>query len=320
MSMQRILEKNDWNTFVISRTRDAGSEFLQSWEWGLFQKELGRESYFLKIQDDNGIISQCLFIKYKLPFNKCYLYSPRPLVFNEEHLKILIEGLKELTGKEKTIFIRCDLRSNNDLEGFKRINDVQPSKTTILDLRKTEEEILFPMHHKTRYNIRLAKRYGVKVFRSEKEEHQKIFLNLLHQTAKREKFRIYSDDYYIRLLNFKSDFSRLYLAEHQNKILAAHLLIFFGRTATYLHGASSRENREVMAPYLLHWESIKEAKKSGFHFYDFWGIDEKKWPGLTRFKMGFGGRKILCPGTFDLPLSDYWCNLYKLSKTCFRLF
>ena len=69
-----------------------------------------------------------------------------------------------------------------------------------------------------------------------------------------------------------------------------------------------------MAPYLLQWEQIKEAKKRGCIEYDFWGIDDKKWPGVTRFKKGFGGQEITYPGAFDLIFQPIWYRLYKIAK------
>jgi len=317
-----VSEKNAWNNFIIAQSRKTGSEFLQSWEWGLFQKESGRKIWFLGIQDKDKIVNQVLVIKHKLIFGRSYFYVPRPFLdFNKEDEKFLIKAIKEITKGKKIIFLRWDLRKKEiQTKSLKRVRDGQPSKTVILDLEKSEEEILFQMRPKTRYNIRLAQKYGVEVFEGKEQKYQKAFSDLLHQTAEREKFKIYPDNYYSRLLNFDPKFARLYLARYKNKILAGHLLIFFGKTVTYLHGASSRENREVMAPHLLHWETIRQAKKQDYQFYDFWGIDEKKWPGLTRFKKGFGGREVFHAGTFDLPLSDYWYKLYKLGKVCFRLF
>lgn len=317
-----IPEKNAWNNFIAAQSRETGSEFLQSWEWGLFQRKLGRKIWFLGIQDKDEILNQLLIIRHKLPFGQGYFYFPRPFFdFNGKGAEFLIKEIKEIAKREKIIFLRWDLRKNEvEKKGLRRIREVQPQKTVILNLEKSEGKILFQMHPKTRYNIRLAQKYGVEIFESREQKHQKAFLNLLHQTAGREKFKIYSDDYYFRLLNFDPKFVRLYLARYNGKILAGHLLIFFNKTVTYLHGASSRENREVMSPHLLHWESIKRAKEQGYEFYDFWGIDERKWPGLTRFKKGFGGREISHAGTFDLPLSDYWYRLYELGKVCFRLF
>ena len=70
----------------------------------------------------------------------------------------------------------------------------------------------------------------------------------------------------------------------------------------------------MMAPYYLHWELIKVAKKYGLNNYDFWGIDAKRDPGVTRFKLNWGGQTIEYPGSFDLPVSKFWYLVYKLLR------
>ncbi len=107
----------------------------------------------------------------------------------------------------------------------------------------------------------------------------------------------------------------LFLADFKNKIIAANIVVFWEKTAIYLHGASDYEQRNLMAPHLLQWEQIKEAKKRGCIEYDFWGIDEKKWPGVTRFKKGFGGREVEYPGAFDLIFQPVWYKIYKIGRT-----
>jgi len=49
-------------------------------------------------------------------------------------------------------------------------------------------------------------------------------------------------------------------------------------------------------------------------FYDFWGIDEEKWPGVTRFKKGFNGRETIYPGAYDLVFQPLWYKVYKLTR------
>lgn len=315
MQLKEIKERKIWNDFIITSSEKPGGEFLQSWEWGDFQRQLGKEVHFWATEDNQRVIDQILLIEYKLPFNKKYLYSPR-VSLKRDSLDRLIEEIK----KEKDfIFFRFDLKNDDfNLTTGKRIRDVQPSKTTVLDLKKSEEEIFSQMHPKTRYNIRLAQKHGVLVFEDKEKRYLKDFLFLLRQTSKREGFKIYSDEYYFHLLNLNPNFVRLYLAKYQERILAGHLLIFFGKTVTYLHGGSCRNHKEVMAPYLLHWEAIKQAKRDNFYFYDFWGINENKWPGLTRFKTNFGGQTIFYQGTFDLPFNMFWYELYKLGRLCFR--
>ncbi len=197
------------------------------------------------------------------------------------------------------------------INNFRKTKDVQPSKTLILTLAGPEEEILARMHSKTRYNIRLAQKHGVKVSTSNDIE---IFLFLLHQTTKRDKFKAHADEYYRHLLSLGPSFVKLYFAEYKNKILAANMMVFFGKTVTYLHGASSNQHRPVMAPHFLHWSIISQVKKDGYAYYDFWGISQKKWPSLTCFKKSFGGRVVDYPGTYDLVLDKKWYFLYKIGK------
>jgi lipid II:glycine glycyltransferase (peptidoglycan interpeptide bridge formation enzyme) len=306
------LNKKIWNDFVF---KFKPNQFLQSFEWGEFRKRLGHKVFYLK--RDWG---QALIIKFKLPFKKNYLYSPRgPLLinFDQKNIGNFLKDIKELGKEEKSIFFRYEPISFDKLKEItieaKKVKDFQPSKTLILDLSISETEILNEMHYKTRYNIRLAYKKGVKVRLGDLNEVEK-FLKLLKETAKRKRIKIYSEDYYYKLLSLNKDFAKLFFAEYEKKILAANIVIFFGDTVTYLFGGSSKEHRNLMAPHLLQWEIISQAKKEGYKFYDFWGIDEKKWPGVTRFKLGFGGRIITYPGTYDLVFNSFIYQLYNFGK------
>ena len=211
---------------------------------------------------------------------------------------------------------------------IKKTKPIQPQHTLILDITKSEEEILARMKQKTRYNIRLAERKGVKIKKISQPNDQEIqtFLNLSSQTSKRDKFQIHPKEYYQKMLKIlgANSMAGLFLAEYQNKIIAANIIIFFSDKAVYSHGASSDSHREAMAPYLLHWEQIKEAKKLGCQSYDFWGIEKiknngqrtmnKNWTGITRFKKGFGGEEISYPKSYDIIFDPvkYW--IYRIGK------
>ena len=310
MVIKKVLEQKEWDDFVLLN----GEQFLQSWQWGEFQKNLGRKIWRMAVYENNEIVAAALIIKYQLLFNKSYFYSPRGPIFKKlEAHKILLEEIKEIAKEENVIFWRIEPSTDGKIFGSKKVADVQPSKTVILDLKKTSDEIFTKMHSKTRYNIRLAEKQGVKIY-EKTGEGAEVFLKLLKETSLRDQFRAHPDNYYSHLLNFNPQFVRLYVAEYENKILAANLMIFSSKTATYLHGASSNLHRNVMAPYLLHWFIIQEAVKNGYFYYDFWGIDEKKWPGVTRFKKGFNGEEVIYPGTFDLPFSNFWYNVYRVGK------
>jgi len=112
----------------------------------------------------------------------------------------------------------------------------------------------------------------------------------------------------------------LFIAELEEKVIAANIVVICGNRATYLHGATDNNERSLMAPHLLQWEQIEYAKSLGCVKYDFWGIvnehtlDKRgeSWEGFTRFKKGFGGYEVNYVGYFDYPLSILWHLLYRL--------
>lgn len=294
------MNQAEWNNFVLEH---QGS-FLQSWEWGELQREYGR-----KVWREQG----AQIIRYELPANRGYFFSPYgPVIWQEE----IINWLEENAAKEKCIFWRYEPKEKIDINA-RRVRDHHPSQTLVLDLRQSEETLLQQMHAKTRYNIHLAHRHGVAIKVSQDMREIEIFYELMRETAQRQKIRIHPKSYYQLMLHTLGDrgMLKMYLAEYQTNVLAVAVMIYFGQTVTYLHGAMSQENKNVMAPYLLHWRAMQEARQAGFSFYDFFGIsDSPKWRGITRFKKGFGGREVQYAGTWELPLNNLWYKAYHLAK------
>lgn len=285
--------------------------FLQSSDWTDFQKSLGREVWQI-----DGID----VIKRNLPFGKSYLYSPR--CRGDFLSKDFLKKVRNIAKKENAIFFKIEpsyvesdstSESKPSLEkfGFVKGQDIQPRKTLILDITKSEKELLAQMHHKTRYNIRLAERKNIKIKKS--KEKFEDFWKLLQQTTKRDGFQPHPGEYYKKMLEIPG--VELFAT---TKVIAANIVVFYKKTAIYLHGASDYKYRNLMAPYLLQWHQILEAKKQGCTEYDFWGIDEKKWPGVTRFKKGFNGREVEYPGAYDLVFQPIWYKIYKLARKAMR--
>jgi lipid II:glycine glycyltransferase (peptidoglycan interpeptide bridge formation enzyme) len=273
--------------------------FLQSKEWADFQKSLGRKVWQI---DSVGVI------KHNLPFGKSYLYSPR--CRGNFLLEDFLKKIKEIAKKENAIFFKVEPTEINKKFGLRKSKDIQPRKTLILDITKSEQELLNQMHYKTRYNIGLAEKKGVRIKRDKNLFED--FWKLMEETTKRDGFKPHPKEYYKKMLEIPE--VELFGAKFGNKIIAANIVVFYNKTAIYLHGASDYEHRNLMAPHLLQWEQIKEAKKRGCAEYDFWGIDEQKWPGVTRFKKGFGGQEVIYPGAYDLIFQPAWYKIYKLVK------
>lgn len=301
--------------------------FFQSKEWFDFQKSLGREVFFYEREGvKTGII------KLPLPFEKSYLYIPHgpEMDFNQmvrgidNEIRNFLQYLKELAKEQNAIFVKAE-PLNDSVAQFlaknkfkKSKKEMQPSRTVVLDLTQNEDEILSNLYHKTRYNIKVADKNGITVKPSDDLE---SFWKLMKKTAKRDKFSSHPKEYYEKLLNFFRDNSeisaKLFLAYHYDHPVAGLILLTHKNIGYYLHGVSDYSFRSLMAPYLLHWSVVNFLKKEGFEKYDWWGIDARRWPGVTRFKLGWGGRTVEYPGSFDLTASFWWYQAYKLGRKLF---
>jgi len=131
-------------------------------------------------------------------------------------------------------------------------------------------------------------------------------------TSERDAFRLHDASHYRGLL--KAENIKLFFASYKGKNIATALICFYKNRVTYMHGASDNEARNLMAPYLLQWTVIKKARQESYKYYDFYGIDEKKWPGVTRFKLGFGGFVKDYPGTCDFVFRPLIYNLYEILR------
>lgn len=326
MQIINITDKRQLNDFIGSQTK---SQFLQSWQWGEFQKEVSGTVWRIGvIEDDGRLLASAKLVKKQLPMGRSYFYCGRGPVMGDTKRSALImnelfKTIKDFAVEEGAMFLRFEPISEFKISDFNfsisQTIDVQPSQTLILDLTKSEEEVLQGMHQKTRYNIRLAEKKGVKIIEAGADRFEE-FWQLLASTGDRDNFNLHGRSYYQAMLKTDNSFVKLLFAEYKGKLLTGNLVVFFGDTATYIHGGSSNENREVMAPYALQWHTIKLAKQAGFKYYDFHGIDEIKWPGVTRFKMGYGGQIVKYPGTFDLVYDDAWYSIYKMIRKVRRTF
>ena len=302
------------------------TSFLQTREWLDFQNHVGNKTW---VFNDGKIKAN--IIRHDMAFGQNYLYIPHgPEIYLEDikggiqnEIKGFISYITKLARENKSIFIKIEPFSDIVMElmyrrGFMRSSKhIQPQKTVVVNLNLSEEELLSRMHQKTRYNINLATKKGMAF--KEKNDVQ-TFWKLLKKTAEADNFHTHSEGYYKKLIDFfldKDILSKTFFVEYEGKSIAGAVVLVHDDTAYYIHGAMDRDYKNLMAPYFLHWEIMKWAKNHGLVFYDFWGIDARKWSGVTRFKLGWGGNTVEYPGSFDFPVnrSRYWA--YRIVRKIF---
>jgi len=312
MKLIDIENKEQLDSFVKAKADCKGAEFLQSFDWGEIKKGQGEKIVRKGVLTDDGLEAIATLIKRPVFFGLHYWYIPRGPLGDELAMKTLLGDLKK---DNRCVFIRIEpLR---ELIGRKAI-DLQPKKTLLLDLGISEEELLKRMHQKTRYNIRLAEKKGVEIIEGDINDFDG-FWELMKLTGKRDAFRLHGKQHYYDLLKYGKENIKIFFAKYNDKYIATAMFSSWGDKVTYLHGASDNSFRNVMAPYLLQWNVIKTAKRKGYIYYDFFGVDEKKWPGVTRFKLGFGGRVESYAGTFDYVCRPLLYLVYNITRKIRRM-
>ncbi len=311
---------------MLDSQKNNNLDFLQSEEWRKFQESVGRRTFFISVGS-----FQASIIEHKLPIVGKYFYCPRgPVRMSNDDCRLsnFFDELVGLAKKENIGWIRIDpkneeilslIKNNTEYEIQKAPHDMQPKEIFVVDISKLEEEILSEMSQKTRYNIKLSQKKEVKI--EEEGKHIEDFLKLVKATAERKGVSFHPENYYRKMLETIPDgIIKLYVAKYKDKIIAANLVVFYGDTAIYFHGATDDEYRNAMAPYLLQWQAILDAKRVGCKFYDFGGVktgedkEGKDWAGITKFKIGFSPqtKPVEFSGSYDIILSQRRYLLYKI--------
>lgn len=325
LRVRSVTDQAGWDDFV--RRVGAADAFLQSWRWGEFQLAAGRPIQRLEVVDGDRRVAACLLTSHVTRLGKSFLMSPRGPLLDQslssgDRAQVWSQLVTAIAAQRPsgTMFLKIEpnVVPPTDLD-FSPGTGTHPETSLVLDLRQGAEVLLEQMHPKTRYNITLAKRKGVVVRWTRDAGDVDIFLQLLAQTAKRQSIGIHPQRYYRQMIESLRDMVEVAIADHDGQPLAAGLMIRFGQVMTYLHGASDHSQRELMAPYAMHWETMARARADGFLTYDFFGIApadsiNHKWAGITRFKKGFGGQTVTYPGGFNLVYDRTWYTAYRLAK------
>jgi len=293
---------------------------LQSWEWGEARKKMGIE--VLRISANKNVF-QLTF--HKIPkINYKIGYLPRSVIPTKDVLDFLTVYAK----KNKVIFIKIEpnvlksaIRNPQFLNPLivKSKHPLFSSWTQILDLNKSEDELLKNMHSKTRYNIRLSEKKGVIVKEMSNDRGFEIFSKLYFETCKRQKYFGHTPEYHkIVWDSLKKNIAHILIAFYKDVPLAVYELFYFKNTFYYPYGGTSLEYRNLMASNLLMWEAIKLGKKLGAEKFDMWGSlapnydPNNSWSGFTRFKEGYGTKSQEFIGSFDLVINKNAYNFYNL--------
>ena len=110
-----------------------------------------------------------------------------------------------------------------------------------------------------------------------------------------------------------------YIKEYGNKkVLGGILFLIYKNEVLSLFGGTEDNVMNFQSAYSCHYWGIKYAQEHNYKKYNFYGITgdfNEKNPlyGLYLFKKSFGGYVVELIGEFDLIISPFWYNTYKLT-------
>lgn len=304
ITIQELTGPQEWTRFFD----ECGSpSFLQSWEWGEVQKHHGYGVKRFGIYEDGKLtgIAQTILIRAKRANMIFVPHGPLTAATTDNTKKQVVIKLRDhlaaIAKQERYHFIRIaplweDSAEGRDLfarAGF-RMSPIymHAERVWMLDLQKSEDELLRDMRKTTRYSIRKAEKEGVVIERNFDLDR---FWQIYEETAKRERFTPFSRKFIrVEYEEFHKTGRDLFLSGllPDGQCAASALIVFTRSSAFYHQGATTHS--KIPVSYLLQWHAIQEAKRRGCRYYNFWGILQpgrtpKNWGGLSLFKQGFGG-------------------------------
>jgi peptidoglycan pentaglycine glycine transferase (the first glycine) len=332
------MDRTTWNTLISDL---PNPHILQTWEWGKVKSAFGWQPLYR--QWNTGSRGASLVLQRKVSLGKlaapiCVLYAPKgPLLdWNDSYLRDqVLDDLQKLAQGQGVIFIKIDPDvplepapdDRNAMEDqiagelkqrgwFFSRDQIQFKNTVVIDLSVSEEDLLGRMKPKTRYNIRLAERKGVRVRIGSPDDYPLLY-RMYAETSLRDGFAIREEAYYRAVWQTfaEAGMAEALIAETDENPIAGLFLFYFGGKAWYLYGMSRAMHRDKMPNYLLQWEAMRRARGKGCKLYDLWGapdhFDEHDpmW-GVYRFKAGLGGQVVRTLGAWDFTSQPLLYRLY----------
>lgn len=297
---------------------------VQSKEWSQTKAEYGTQSISC------GDIYYTTHAIPLSPYSVAYCPKVDPFLINWENLK---KSLKE----NRCVAINFDVPNvqAESLEAkkaekifseycIKSPKSTFAGHTVLVDISKTEEEILKGMHSKHRYNIGIAQSRGATIRLAEDISDYNVFYKMLGETAIREHYYIRPRNYYLNIWQILKplEMCEIVICEHQGKSLGTWMLLFYKDTLYYPYGGSA--NMDLRNKYnpgnLIGWEAIKIGKSRGCKVFDMWGatgdLENKNhpWWGFTNFKIKFGGTLVKFMDSYDCVLNPKIYTAFTLAN------
>lgn len=197
-----------------------------------------------------------------------------------------------------------DLRTALMKEGFRRSTGIHRNKkrTVLIDLKPSEEELRRRLQKGWQRNLKRAENENLQIIESHDKRLWEPLTALHKETLDLKMFKPGSsiDEFREIQRRLPPDHKmRVTLCKKGGAFVSAAVCCAIGDTAIGLLSASGPSGRKVRAFYLLQWDEILWAKRTGKTHLDLGGINPHTNPGVYHFKAGIGGQEVSLLGVYD---------------------
>lgn len=331
----RMTDADAWDDFVSTA---AHRSFPQLWEWGELRRPFGWQPLRIVVGEPGGapragvqlLLRSVPFLGWRLG------YAPRGPIGELDEPRVrdaLFAALRMLAGRERIATLKVDPAATADspygeallTAPWRAADKVQPPRTRIVDLSRSEEELRSDLRRKHRQYINKAQRAGVDVEWLDRSASPEVtraaladFYRIYAFTAQRAGFVARAIRYYERVweLFAPSGRAQLLFATLDGERVATLLCFVCGDSVAEAFGGMTDAGADGRANYLLKWEAIRGFRQRGAASYDLWGLATG---GIAQFKEGFGGRQVDYVGARDWPMQPAADALLRLALPAYGI-
>lgn len=320
IKVERCTSWQQWNNEVLDRQGHP----LQLWGWGEVKSKGNWRAERVLIYEDDACIgaSQILLRPLPWPF-RALAYIPRGPVVEVAKRAVVLEALKNYVRQKRgalSLMVEPDWTEFPILAGWRQSpNPILMTRTVVLDLTNSEDDLQAAMAKKTRQYIRKAERAGVEVVMARDSDDIATCYQIYQQTAQRAGFSLHKESYYQDIFELLGSHSQVFMAKHEGRVVAFLWLAVSGDVAFELYGGINDEGQSARANYFLKWMAIQRTKEWGITRYDMNGLLND---GVSKFKQGFANHETQLAGSYDRPLSIWywpWARGLPAAKKLIRL-
>lgn len=237
-----------------------------------------------------------------------YLEIPGgPLMDWQTQGEEMLRKIWQVAVEERCVFVRIRPQLRKTAENVQLMENLGLKKapmhlhaehTVMIDLNKTEEQLLAEMRKQTRYEVRRAERLGIKVWKGNSEQLFKEFHEVQLETARRQNFVPPSLAVLLAEREAFGKNAQIYVADSQDgERICYGLMLIDGDEAEYFEAASTSLGRTLPGAYGMLWRAMRDFREQGLQRFNLWGIAPEgvknhRYAGVTVFKKGFGGAVV----------------------------